>query len=206
MTLPILGSLNGLSDLWPAARSLHPDAANDHRLMARQDLAAGPGRVNEIEGGMRVIAQKIVAKVLQSYWRLSRALTLGAQGCVIAPDGRILLIRHTYRPGWHFPGGGVEKGETVLSALTRELSEEAGVVLTAEPRLFGLYSNARAFPNDHIALYVVTAFAQPVPPKPNHEIAEHGFFAPDALPADIVAPTRARIAEITAGAPPSAIW
>ncbi|MDX2288402.1 MAG: NUDIX domain-containing protein [Hyphomicrobiaceae bacterium] len=153
-----------------------------------------------------MVAQKVVAKVLQSYWRLSRALTLGAQGCVIQADGRILLIRHTYRPGWHFPGGGVEKGETVVAALTRELSEEAGVMLTGEPRLFGLYANFRAFPNDHIALFVVRAFEQPVPPKANHEIAAHGFFAPDELPADTVDPTRARIAEILGRGPISATW
>ncbi len=146
--------------------------------------------------------RKIVSRGLQGYWRISRGLTLGAQGCVLDAGNRVLLIRHTYRPGWHFPGGGVEKHETVESALIRELHEEAGIIVEGRPRLFGLYGNGRLFPGDHIALYVVRSWSQPRIPPQNHEIAEQGFFASDKLPADINRPTRLRINEIlAAGAP-----
>ena len=153
-----------------------------------------------------MLSHRIIGKVLQRYWRLSRGLTLGAQAAVIDADGRILLIRHTYHPGWHFPGGGVERMETAEAALARELDEEAGVTLTGKAELFGIYANFRLFPNDHVAVYVVRDWHQPHAPKPNYEIAEHAMFARDALPADINPPTARRIAEIFDGAPRDPMW
>jgi 8-oxo-dGTP pyrophosphatase MutT (NUDIX family) len=142
---------------------------------------------------------KVLLTVLQRFWRLQRSVTLGAQGIVIDAEGRVLLIRHTYRSGWHFPGGGVEPGESAGTALERELEEEAGVRLNAAPKLLGLYTNFSAFPGDHVAVYVVQDWRQPVVPAPNREIAEQGFFSPDALPQTTAAGTRRRIEEVFRG-------
>jgi ADP-ribose pyrophosphatase YjhB (NUDIX family) len=151
-------------------------------------------------------SSRLLISALQRYWRLSRGLTLGAQGAVIAPDGRVLLIRHTYRPGWHFPGGGVEKGETVETALRRELLEEASVEISDAPEVFGIYSNFVQFPGDHVVLFVVRAWRQVATPQTTREIAEHGFFDPDAPPESIAEPARRRLREIFEGVAKSPYW
>lgn len=149
---------------------------------------------------------RIVTLSLQRYWRMSRGLTLGVQGAVIDAQGRFLLIRHTHRSGWHFPGGGVEKRETIETAMRRELGEVAGITFHGAPELFGIYGNFNAFPGDHIALYVIRAWRQAVVPRPNTEIAAQGFFCADDLPEDTHPPTRQRIAEILGAAPRADAW
>lgn len=142
--------------------------------------------------------------VLRAWWRLNRGMTLGARGIATDADGRVLLIRHGYQRGWHLPGGGVEHGETAYDALVREMAEEGGVAPDAAT-LLGFYSNHAIFPNDHVAVYRVTAWT-PCAPRGGREIAARGFFARDALPAGVTPGTRRRLAEAFDGAPVAAVW
>lgn len=140
------------------------------------------------------------------YWRMSRGMTLGVRGMAIDAQGRIFLIRHSYVPGWHLPGGGVEPHETLREALAREMLEEGNIALLQPPRLFGMYHNRSVSGRDHVALFVTEAFSQSAPPQPNAEIVAHGFFARDALPLETTPGTRARIAEVLDGVAPSEQW
>ncbi len=148
----------------------------------------------------------LIRRLMHLYWRFSRGLTLGVRGLVQDGDGRVFLIKHTYVDGWHLPGGGVEAGETMLEALGRELMEEGNIELTAPPVLHGIYFHpVYSMPRSRRAL-VVPQFRQTAQPKPNREIAAHGFFPLDALPPDTTAGTRARIAEVMAGRPAAERW
>ena len=145
-------------------------------------------------------------RALHAYWRFARAMTLGVRALVIDEEGRIFLVKHSYVSGWHLPGGGVEAGETLAEALARELREEGNIEIMAPPRLHGLFFNNRASRRDHVALFVVRAFRQSAVPVPDREIVAHGFFAPDALPNETTASTRARIFEVLNGARVSERW
>lgn len=148
----------------------------------------------------------MIARILHLYWRFSRGLTLGVRGMAIDAERRVFLVKHSYVPGWHLPGGGVEPGETMLSALKREMMEEGNIEVGRAPEFFGLYFNPRDSSRDHVALFVIEHFTQSMPPQPNAEIVAHGFFAQDALPADTTRATRARIAEVLDGAKASETW
>ena len=156
--------------------------------------------------GLRAGLFSMIPRLMHFYWRFARGLTVGVRAVVIGGDGRVFLVKHSYAQGWHLPGGGVEAGETLLEALTRELIEEGNIELLAPPALHGVFYHPIYSRRDHIAIFIVRAFRQPSPPTPNLEIVGHGFFSPDALPADTTAGTAARIAEVLAGKPAAQRW
>jgi 8-oxo-dGTP pyrophosphatase MutT (NUDIX family) len=147
-----------------------------------------------------------IRRIFHLYWRFSRGLTLGVRGLVIDADGRVFLVKHSYVVGWHLPGGGVERGETLAVALARELHEEGNIELIDAPVLHGMFFNGKTSKRDHVAVFVVRDFRQIAPPRPDHEIIAHGFFPLEELPNDTTAATRARIAEVLLGAPISERW
>ncbi len=144
--------------------------------------------------------------ILRPFWRMTRGLTLGAQGIVVDGNGRVLMVRHSYRPGWHFPGGGVEWRESIHTAISRELAEETGVIISGTAELHGMFTNFEKFPCDHIAVFLVRTWERPKLPAANLEIRETSFFAIDALPEDASPGVRRRVAEVFHGAEKSEIW
>lgn len=153
----------------------------------------------------RIRAEPVIRPLMQRWWRVARGMTLGVRGVVENGEGQILLVRHTYVAGWHFPGGGVERGETAYDAIAKELREEAGIDPAGVPELLGLYSNETVFKGDHVALFRVRDWAE-CAMTAHAEIAETGWFRPDAVPEDTVGGTRRRIAELYEGAEITGVW
>lgn len=135
-----------------------------------------------------------------------RGMTMGVRIAAFDREGRVFLVRHTYVPGWHLPGGGIEVGQTALDAAVMELREEGHLVLTEPPALFGIYLNLSATRRDHVVLYVAQGVAQSHERKPDREIAEARFFALDALPVGITRGTLRRLDEIRDARAPDLHW
>jgi ADP-ribose pyrophosphatase YjhB (NUDIX family) len=77
-----------------------------------------------------------------------------AAGVVFSYDGGVLLVQRAIHPSygkWVFPGGYVDRGETLESAALREVREESGLVVCLT-RLLGVYS----FPDNPV---IVVAYA-----------------------------------------------
>lgn len=134
-------------------------------------------------------------------------LSLGVRLLALDRDGRVFLVRHSYVPGWHLPGGGVEPGETARIAAVREAREEGGLDLDRPPELFHVYANRTLGRHDHVLLFVARDVAPATrPPRSRLEIREAGFFAPGAPPPETTAATRNRIEEVLSGRKPADIW
>ena len=148
----------------------------------------------------------LVKRVLHGYFALSRGMTMGVRAACFDEAGRVFLVRHSYVPGWHLPGGGIERGETALEALAKEMREEGNLAIGAMPRLLHVYFNQRTSKRDHVLLYRCDGITQTAPRLKDREIVEAGFFALDALPAGTTAATRRRLEEIAGRASPADFW
>ncbi|MGE3873346.1 MAG: NUDIX domain-containing protein [Parvibaculaceae bacterium] len=151
------------------------------------------------------MTSRLLLLMMQPWFRLRRGMTLGVRAAIFDDQNRVFLVRHSYAPGWLFPGGGVERGETIYDAVTREIEEEGGIILDGPPVFHGLFSNEAKFRGDHVACFVVRRYTQRAW-KPGVEIKETGFFPVTSLPEGTTGGTRRRIEEIIAGTAPAAHW
>lgn len=147
----------------------------------------------------------LFGRALHVYFVLTRSMTLGVRAACFDGDGRIFLVRHSYIAGWHMPGGGVERHETMEQALEKELREEGNLVISGRPQLFHVYFNNHTSKRDHVVFYRVEV-TQTAPRKPDLEIVESGFFPIDALPPGTTKATYRRLKELEGAEPPSNYW
>lgn len=153
----------------------------------------------------RSAAARLVTRMMHGYFALSRGMTLGVRAACYDEAGRIFLVRHSYVPGWHMPGGGVERRETALQALSKELREEGNLEMTAPAQLFHVYFNTRVSRRDHVLFYRVNVL-QTAPRRPDMEIVESGFFDLLDLPRGVTPATQRRLRELSGEVPPDDLW
>ncbi len=79
----------------------------------------------------RSAAARLVTRMLHGYFAISRGMTLGVRAACYDDAGRIFLVRHSYVPGWHMPGGGSSGGKRRCSAF--EGTGEEGHLALAGP-------------------------------------------------------------------------
>lgn len=114
--------------------------------------------------------------------RVAPAYTVGGLCVIERSDGRILLVRHAYRPRWGLPGGFLKRGEEPPDGARREVREEVGLAidLVGEPAVV-VSPTWRRVDVVFRARPAVSADPDAVSPR-SVEIDDARWFAPDALP------------------------
>jgi len=108
-------------------------------------------------------------------------ITEVAAAVITQPDGRVLLARRpagkAYAGYWEFPGGKVEPGESLDAALSRELHEELGIVVTSACRWI---TRVFEYPHATVRLNFFRVFEWQGTPHP-HEGQVFSWQLPDAV-------------------------
>jgi len=108
-------------------------------------------------------------------------ITEVATAVITQPDGRVLLARRpagkAYAGYWEFPGGKVEPGESLDAALSRELHEELGIVVTRACRWI---TRVFEYPHATVRLNFFCVFEWQGTPHP-HEGQVFSWQLPDAV-------------------------
>jgi len=160
-----------------------------------------------VPGALGAFVARMGHRVLTCYYWALRPVTVGVKTLLVSEAQEVLLVRHTYRPGWHIPGGTLGRGESVAEAAARELYEEVGIRAVIEPKsILGVFQNRVQFKHDHVVLFHVKEWVKG-PLKPcAWEIAEAKFFPLTKLPEDVSPGTRRRLAEFLGTRTPDFSW
>lgn len=119
---------------------------------------------------------------------------------LIFEQERVLLALRRDIDWWNLPGGGMEPGETVEEAMRREVREETGLEVAVE-RLVGVYSK----PQKQEVVLTFLCRITGGQPSPTEESRECRFFAPDALPPDLLPKHRQRVEDALLNQPQAII-
>lgn len=120
-------------------------------------------------------------RVLAVYWRLFRPRTEGV--CVLVwHGGRLLVLRHSYKPGIGVPAGAPHRGEAAVTAAVRELREEVGVTLTPESlRPLGEFHPRHEGKRDHLVAFEAHVEEAPTLQIDRREIVSAWWASPSEL-------------------------
>jgi 8-oxo-dGTP diphosphatase len=115
-------------------------------------------------------------------WLLNPKFAVGVSGIVFDENGRVLLLKHTFRRRypWGLLSGWVNRGESLEAALHREVAEETKLHIAIDRLL--------VVRKDRLNLFLEAVFLCRFAGgefRPSNEITAVRWCSPEELPADI---------------------
>ncbi len=126
--------------------------------------------------------------MLRLWWFLRRPDQHGAM-VAVWHEGRVLVLRQSYRDTLEFPGGGLGPGETPRACACRELAEEVGIAAPPEAlvqeREITLVRDRR---RDQVTVFALRLAKHPALRPDRREIVAARFMTPEAALAAKLSP------------------
>jgi len=144
------------------------------------------------------VASQLFSKALRLHYSFFSGKILSVRAICVNEKNQVYLVRHSYTPGWHLPGGGVDNGVSVDEALLKELYEEGNLAVVNRPVLRRVYLNAKGSRREHIVLFTVQVVQQEAFSR-SFEIMEGKFFSLGELPQELDSGCHRRILEWVVG-------
>ena len=126
-------------------------------------------------------AYRIGHLLARQWWRVTRPV---GRGVAVAAwwQGRLLVVRPSYRPGYDLPGGGLDAGEEPRHGALRELREELALEIPpAELHELGEFDFTLDHRRIHETLFAWHPHVEPALRIDRREIVWAGFVAPVTL-------------------------
>ncbi|MGB9340111.1 MAG: NUDIX hydrolase, partial [Polyangiales bacterium] len=116
---------------------------------------------------------------LRLLWFIRRPETSGAL-VAVWHQGRVLLVKNSYRAQLTFPGGYIRPREDRRTAAARELREEVGINVQPK-RLVHAYHGTHVFEHrqDTLDIYELEVDSEPNVQVDNREVVRAEFLTPD---------------------------
>ncbi|HJL16377.1 MAG TPA: NUDIX hydrolase [Sandaracinaceae bacterium LLY-WYZ-13_1] len=134
------------------------------------------------------LAYRTAHLMLRSYWFVRRPRTSGALAAVWH-DGRILMVKNSYRRQHTLPGGYVRPGEDPRDAASRELREEVRIAVPGA-RFELAYHGTKDFEfrRDTLDIYETQLAVEPTVEVDAWEVVWAGFRTPEEARAMPIVP------------------
>ena len=138
------------------------------RVMAGATTRGSGGSVRTIADALCRTALRVAYRAQLVYWFVFRPREVGAY-VVLWSNGKVLLIRNSYRRCYCFPAGRVKRRECPVQAAARELREETGIVLApVDLRFVSVIVSRSEYKKDESHFFEVELKDMPADLPPNH--------------------------------------
>ena len=134
-------------------------------------------------------------KMLAVGWFFRRPKTFGAHAVALTPEGKLVLVKLWYAPGWRLPGGGRDPSEPPVDAALRELCEEIGMTSHGLVEPICELEEEVDFRRDTCSLIIVR-YVEYRPRRWSWEVETVSEFSLDRLPPDLSPQTRRWLREV----------